>query len=582
MILLSPPFHDGDPERPQYDSSGLLLQFPERYQTGDFLQLSIPLLQDRNSLKLLRKIKDAVKKDAYAIWKDVDVETMFWNYAHQVPLDIPNMTDADRSVVRESVEYIKSRLWTTSAEGKRTAAVLRNCFPPKGQDEIRRLRQALAANDFDGIFEFGPACQARLDRVDDESHALQTWLRRQFVLLELDMGSWDREGRVAEDLTHWVHELDDVVGGYRAWQAQFDDEPEGSDSDHSMASADTTVSDSLAKEALSPLFPDVNANQVGNVATSSLARELIAIGDVACEDLSAAISISEDTKIDGLFTTVRKGTLVRNGRSELVAVKFLHPRAGLEPEVMFRRFRREVLVWTSVQPHDNILPIYGVYLDQHYDLPALVSPWCLPGNLVEYVGARRNGKYPVISLCLDLLEQVLSAVKYLHEHNPPIIHGDLKGGNILVSGDGTIQLCDFGLSAVHAEQSSMSIMSTNPVGRGTLPFMSPELITISPATVHSDMWAVSSVFVEIVSGLLPYHEQPTVAGIILAIVHHGTLPTRPDGVSDELWRLIATNWHRTPEQRLSAREMHSRVLRLRAEGLAGEPDAHRRAVRFVV
>ncbi|EJD48411.1 kinase-like protein [Auricularia subglabra TFB-10046 SS5] len=527
-------------------------------------------------MKLLRRVKEAVEGDAYAIWKNQDVETMFWNFAYQLPQEISGMTDGDRALARESFLFIKSRVLSTSASGKRTGAVLHISFPPEAQNQVHRLREALASNDVDGIFDYGPACQARQDRFNAECQDLQIWLRRQFVLLELSIGVWDHEGRIAQELTDWVDALDDAIGGYNTWLGQFD--AAGSDSDHSMASADTAVSD--PEEVPSPhvkVDSDVNHD---NVATPSVEPEIIKIGDVTCEDLSAGISIAGNMMIDGLFSTVHKAMLVRNGRSEPVAVKFLHSR-GLEPSVMYRRFRREFLVWTSVQPHDNILPIYGVYLGPHNDLPALVSPWCNAGNLIEYVGARRKDKYPVISLCLDLLEQVLSAVKYLHEHDPPIIHGDLKGRNILVSGDVRLQLCDFGLSAVHVEQSSMSLMSTNPVGRGTVPFMSPELITSTPATEHSDMWAVSSVFVEMFSGQLPYHEVPNVVGIILAIVN-GQLPARPTGLSNELWDLITTNWHRTPERRLSARNMSSRILRLRAGYLAGEPDAHRQSVRFEV
>ena len=44
--------------------------------------------------------------------------------------------------------------------------------------------------------------------------------------------------------------------------------------------------------------------------------------------------------------------------------------------------------------------------------------------------------------CLVL--QLVSAVEYLHANN--VLHRDLKLSNLLLSADGTLKLCDFGLA----------------------------------------------------------------------------------------------------------------------------------------
>lgn len=54
----------------------------------------------------------------------------------------------------------------------------------------------------------------------------------------------------------------------------------------------------------------------------------------------------------------------------------------------------------------------------------------------------------------SIITQVVSALKYLNEIKPPVIHYDLKPGNILLSNGnicGDIKITDFGLSKIMDE-----------------------------------------------------------------------------------------------------------------------------------
>ncbi|MGN0188396.1 MAG: serine/threonine protein kinase [Candidatus Cryptobacteroides sp.] len=71
------------------------------------------------------------------------------------------------------------------------------------------------------------------------------------------------------------------------------------------------------------------------------------------------------------------------------------------------------------------------------------------GIVMEYVNGRTLDAFlaenPSGSLCRRVLDQILSAVSYLHGKG--IIHNDLKPGNILVTySDNSVKLIDFGLS----------------------------------------------------------------------------------------------------------------------------------------
>ncbi|TFK53118.1 kinase-like protein [Heliocybe sulcata] len=86
-----------------------------------------------------------------------------------------------------------------------------------------------------------------------------------------------------------------------------------------------------------------------------------------------------------------------------------------------KQFHREALIWRQLS-HSNILPVLGIW-DRSDGLPCIVSPWRAEGNLIEFL------KSPAAEECdtLDVLIDIAETLRYLHQLNPPLIHGDLKG-----------------------------------------------------------------------------------------------------------------------------------------------------------
>lgn len=58
--------------------------------------------------------------------------------------------------------------------------------------------------------------------------------------------------------------------------------------------------------------------------------------------------------------------------------------------------------------------------------------------------------------------QILRGLSYLHGHNPPIIHRDLKCDNIFVNGNnGEVKIGDLGLAIVMQQPTARSVIGIN-------------------------------------------------------------------------------------------------------------------------
>lgn len=80
-------------------------------------------------------------------------------------------------------------------------------------------------------------------------------------------------------------------------------------------------------------------------------------------------------------------------------------------------------------------------------------------------------------------------------HSKCIIHRDIKGGNILLNEDGTILLCDFGVSAhIRNKQNRHTFV-------GSPNWMAPEVIEqINGYGLKADIWSLGMTALELANG----------------------------------------------------------------------------------
>lgn len=102
----------------------------------------------------------------------------------------------------------------------------------------------------------------------------------------------------------------------------------------------------------------------------------------------------------------------------------------------------EALKWRNLR-HDNVLPFLGLssegseFLGKD-QLPSIVTPWAENGNLIDYlkkhspkgrvslVSCLLNGNGDEITNSLTKCLSIARGIEYLHDHVPPIVHGDLR------------------------------------------------------------------------------------------------------------------------------------------------------------
>lgn len=228
--------------------------------------------------------------------------------------------------------------------------------------------------------------------------------------------------------------------------------------------------------------------------------------------------------------------------------------------VLRKRLKQEVTIWMKLN-HRNIAPLMGFTL---FPSVTLISPWYANGNIHRYL--RQQAKTNRMKLLLE----VASGLAYLHEFEPPVVHGDIKPDNILIDDYGSAVINDFGLSRSVGETVSALISSRR--GAGNVRWMAPELLDGSiPKSLEGDVYSFACLAFFILTGLTPFKTLSKDPAIFLALCA-GQSPVAPSDRSRRLncrpvpeqwvWPLLDECWEKQPDKRPSMRRIQERLARM--------------------
>jgi ABC-type amino acid transport substrate-binding protein/predicted Ser/Thr protein kinase len=258
----------------------------------------------------------------------------------------------------------------------------------------------------------------------------------------------------------------------------------------------------------------------------------------------------------------------------VVALKVLPLHLAEDPTFQ-QRFRRESQAAAGLNdPH--VVPIHGfgeidgrLYLDMRL----------IEGrNLATILAESSEREEPLDpALAVKVVEQVASALDAAHKAG--LIHRDIKPSNILITERDFVYLIDFGLARTAGEAGMTTAGST----LGTLAYMAPERFDAGRADPRADIYALTCVLYECLTGSRPYSAdslEQQIAG------HMVSPPPRPSATDPKLAAfdgVIAKGMAKKPEKRYqTAGELAAATRRalnapVRKVGRSGRHSAQRRA-----
>ena len=158
-----------------------------------------------------------------------------------------------------------------------------------------------------------------------------------------------------------------------------------------------------------------------------------------------------------------------------------------------RRFAREARAASALN-HPNIITIYEYATASGLDFIAMEY---VRGTTLAH---RLKHDRPPLSQLLEIARQ--TAVALSRAHAAGIVHRDLKPANIMITGDGSVKVLDFGI----AKQSSPTGESSTEgnIIVGTPDYMAPEVALGQPADQRADIFALGVILYEMAAGQRPF------------------------------------------------------------------------------
>ncbi|XP_040993778.1 probable serine/threonine-protein kinase WNK4 [Juglans microcarpa x Juglans regia] len=199
----------------------------------------------------------------------------------------------------------------------------------------------------------------------------------------------------------------------------------------------------------------------------------------------------------------------------------------------------------STLNHDSIIQFHTSWIDVDRKTFNFITEMFTSGSLREY---RKKYKKVNIRAIKSWARQILRGLVYLHDHDPPVIHRDLKCDNIFVNGHlGQVKIGDLGLAAIlHGSRSAHSVI-------GTPEFMAPELYE-EDYNELVDVYSFGLCVLEMLTSEYPYSECSNPAQIYKKVTS-GKLPGAFYRIDNLEAQIFIGKCLVTASKRLSAKEL---------------------------
>lgn len=243
-----------------------------------------------------------------------------------------------------------------------------------------------------------------------------------------------------------------------------------------VSGAELTASEPVAPNSAAPL------------PAGTVLRERYRVVDVVGQGGMGNIYRAEDLRLPGRMCAIKE-VLVDTQLSATMR------------EQSHQQFLQEASILAQLD-HPNLPKVSDFFSDENRDY--LVMDF-VPGKDLKQLleEGRANGRSLTQETVLGWSGQILDALAYLHRQTPPVVHRDIKPGNIRLTPDGRIKLVDFGLVKLLVPDDARTI--TVVQGRGTALYSPLEQYggDSGHTDVRTDIYALGATLYHLLTGTAP-------------------------------------------------------------------------------
>ncbi|KAG8724885.1 hypothetical protein FRC09_012548 [Ceratobasidium sp. 395] len=295
---------------------------------------------------------------------------------------------------------------------------------------------------------------------------------------------------------------------------------------------------------------DITVIPEAEITSAATPQEIVSLLSLrGCADMTNELDMatcSEHPISSGGFGDIYRGGLKNRTH---VAIKTIrkYTDSSEQNQKIFKKQRaaHEVYAWSKCK-HPNVQPLLGLVMFR--GLIGMIAQWESNGSLPQYLERHADADRCIMSA------QVAEGLSYLHASG--VVHGDLKGANVLISQDGIPQLADFGNAKLQEYTLKFSKTSTKEALSSR--WAAPELFEGESCSYATDVYALGMTILEAITGDIPWTGKSERA-VMFAITIKRAYPERPETYipltseqGDSLWSLLKLCWEFEPEERPSA------------------------------